>query len=781
MHGGRRVAAARLGRDAARRRAEAHPLAAAGTPTGPATSLPMRHRGEVVGTLRVTARPGRRAAHPGRRAAGHRCDQVAPAVAALRLSDRLQQSRAALVTAREEERRRLRRDLHDGVGAALAGVRLQVESARDLVDRAGRGGLLRSAAGRRRDRRRRRAGHHRRPAPRRARRPRARGRPARPGRPDGHARHRDRRWTSTCDGAAAGGGRGRVLPDRGRGTRQRDPARRRPPGRRSPRGDADLAVAAGRGRRGRSARAARVTASGSPRCGSAPRRSAARLAVTSTGSRHPGARRPADGGPMTRILLVDDHPLFLDGVRAALTGADDLEVVGEAHDVARGVALAAELEPDVVLMDLNLPDGSGSTRPARILAATPDVRVLVMTMAADDDAVVAAMRAGARGYVVKGAGREELLHAVRTVAAGGAVFSPTVADRLGRYFAGMAAGAGQRGVPPADRARDGGPRPGRPRPRQPAHRPRRCSSPTRPCATTCRTCSPSSGSRTGPRRSPGRGPPASGADGRCRSSQGSEDSAIHGSPLGRRTFCHGSCGHAVHGSVTTGTIEHMFERVWLHRLYTSPTTGQLVAMDARGRSFPRAWPGSSGSATSSAARRGAALRSGTPTTPRLSSTAAAPMPTTGRACARPATTPSRHPDGRQDPHRRRTRTRSRRPRRPVIATAPARPHSQHPLHTVRLRLRPGRLSRRLRVSGRRAATAAGTGRPRRGGRRPPTATSPSRWAASSSSASRKSIRLRGALLGAVSPSPSPTSGHGSTRSVWAGSRARPASPSRARR
>ena len=97
---------------------------------------------------------------------------------------------------------------------------------------------------------------------------------------------------------------------------------------------------------------------------------------------------------MTRILLVDDHPLFLDGVRAALTGADDLEVVGEAHDGAAGIALAAELDPDVVLMDLNLPDLSGVDATGRILAAAPDTRVLMMTMSADDDAVVAAMRAG---------------------------------------------------------------------------------------------------------------------------------------------------------------------------------------------------------------------------------------------------------------------------------------------------------------------------------------------------------------------------------------------------
>ena len=123
------------------------PLAAVGTPNGPVTSLPMKHRGEVVGTLRVTARAGETSL-PTRDAEllAIVCDQVAPAVAALRLSDRLQQSRAAIVTAREEERRRLRRDLHDGVGAALAGVRLQVETARDLVTEPVASGLLQSAA-----------------------------------------------------------------------------------------------------------------------------------------------------------------------------------------------------------------------------------------------------------------------------------------------------------------------------------------------------------------------------------------------------------------------------------------------------------------------------------------------------------------------------------------------------------------------------------------------------------------------------------------------------------
>ena len=150
---------------------------------------------------------------------------------------------------------------------------------------------------------------------------------------------------------------------------------------------------------------------------------------------------------MTRILLVDDHPLFLDGVRAALSGAEGLDVVGEAHDVASALTLVTDLRPDVVLMDLNLPDGSGIDATRAVVRSSPDTRVLVMTMADEDDAVVAAMRAGARGYVVKGAGRAELIQSVQTVAAGGAVFSATVADRLGSYFAGLAAQPGREVFP----------------------------------------------------------------------------------------------------------------------------------------------------------------------------------------------------------------------------------------------------------------------------------------------------------------------------------------------
>jgi len=127
-----------------------------------------------------------------------------------------------------------------------------------------------------------------------------------------------------------------------------------------------------------------------------------------------------------KVLLCDDHPLFLEGLAAALSSAPDVVVVGQVTTAERVVDVARETEPDVVVMDLHLPGMTGIEATGH-LAGTP---VLVVSMAEDDQAILSALRAGARGYLAKGASREEVLRAVRTVAEGGAVFSGPVAARI---------------------------------------------------------------------------------------------------------------------------------------------------------------------------------------------------------------------------------------------------------------------------------------------------------------------------------------------------------------
>jgi len=148
--------------------------------------------------------------------------------------------------------------------------------------------------------------------------------------------------------------------------------------------------------------------------------------------------------PSLHILVADDHPLFRDGLRALLQSVDDVEVVGEAETGDEAVSLALELQPDVVLMDLQMPGHNGIDATRQIVAETPGVGVLVLTMIEDDDAVFAAMRAGARGYLVKGSTQAEILHAVRAVGSGEAVFGPAIANRLIQYFS-----ASPTGPPPA--------------------------------------------------------------------------------------------------------------------------------------------------------------------------------------------------------------------------------------------------------------------------------------------------------------------------------------------
>jgi DNA-binding NarL/FixJ family response regulator len=131
-----------------------------------------------------------------------------------------------------------------------------------------------------------------------------------------------------------------------------------------------------------------------------------------------------------RVLVVDDHPVFRDGLAASLAALPDIEVAGVAADGPEAVEMASTGVADVVLMDLNLPSMSGVEATARTCALPDPPAVLVVTMVDDDDTVLAAMRAGARGYVLKGSTGEEIAAAVTTVASGGAVFGPGVAAQM---------------------------------------------------------------------------------------------------------------------------------------------------------------------------------------------------------------------------------------------------------------------------------------------------------------------------------------------------------------
>ena len=136
-----------------------------------------------------------------------------------------------------------------------------------------------------------------------------------------------------------------------------------------------------------------------------------------------------------RILVADDHAGFRSGLDALLATQPDLRIVGNAETGDEAVAGALALQPDVVLMDLNMPgiDGIAATR--RIVDTSPHIAILVLTMADHDAAVFDALRAGARGYLLKGADRAELTRAIRAVASGEAIFGPDVARRLMAYFA----------------------------------------------------------------------------------------------------------------------------------------------------------------------------------------------------------------------------------------------------------------------------------------------------------------------------------------------------------
>jgi DNA-binding NarL/FixJ family response regulator len=132
----------------------------------------------------------------------------------------------------------------------------------------------------------------------------------------------------------------------------------------------------------------------------------------------------------TRVIIVDDHPIFRDGLAALVASLPEMEVVGLAADGTGAVDAARDIDADIIVMDINLPTMSGVEATARIAGLPAAPAVLVVTMVDDDDTVVAALRAGARGYVLKGAPGEEIAAAIRTVAAGGAVFGAGVAAQV---------------------------------------------------------------------------------------------------------------------------------------------------------------------------------------------------------------------------------------------------------------------------------------------------------------------------------------------------------------
>jgi DNA-binding NarL/FixJ family response regulator len=142
-----------------------------------------------------------------------------------------------------------------------------------------------------------------------------------------------------------------------------------------------------------------------------------------------------------RVLVVDDHPLYREGLVGAISTMPGKRVVGEAGDGAEAVRLAAELTPDVVVMDLHMPSMNGVDATREISNAQPDVAVLVLTMLEGDESVFAAVRAGAKGYLLKGADRAEIARALDAVAHGEVVFSSSIAQRVLAFFASGRSGA----------------------------------------------------------------------------------------------------------------------------------------------------------------------------------------------------------------------------------------------------------------------------------------------------------------------------------------------------
>lgn len=136
-----------------------------------------------------------------------------------------------------------------------------------------------------------------------------------------------------------------------------------------------------------------------------------------------------------RLLIADDHTLFREGLEALMASVPEVEVVGAVKNGREAIAQSAKLQPDVILMDLQMPEVNGIEATRRIIQTSPHIGVIVVTMFEDDASVFAAMRAGARGYILKGADQNDVLRAIQAVYRGEALFGPAVASRLMNFMA----------------------------------------------------------------------------------------------------------------------------------------------------------------------------------------------------------------------------------------------------------------------------------------------------------------------------------------------------------
>ena len=443
-------------RDRRHRHRRASP-AASRAPTQPSrpgtASIPLLAYGTPVGSLtyRVPDRPLSAAEE---RLLHDLARQLGGALHARLLREDLQRARERLVLAREEERRRLRRDLHDGIGPALAGLTLKTETARALLP-PGSDGASRQLHDLSEEIRRtvvdvRRLVEGLRPpaldelglagacAQAVERLTAGSGLaasvdacddlPALPAAVEvaayrivveavtntvRHARARHCQVSIACIPA----GLAVEVTDDGTGLAASGHARPRP----------GHHAGTGRGTRRHRHGPGRLTRRHRP--GAAAGRDRARAA-----SQRPGGAR------VTRVLIVDDHPVFRDGLAGLLATLPEVEVTGTAGTAEEALAAIKDTAPDVVLMDINLPGASGVEATRRAAQIAPATAVLVVTMVDDDDTVFAALAAGARGYVLKGASADEIAAALRTVAAGGAVFGAGVASRLLAHTPGRSSG-----------------------------------------------------------------------------------------------------------------------------------------------------------------------------------------------------------------------------------------------------------------------------------------------------------------------------------------------------